>query len=139
MKHHTQTGSARKINLITIASIIILLAFVVSMLPRGYSEDVSKIGQGSRIAVLVHNKDSVASLKMMGLMDQVRSAYADKVEFLVVDTAIEKGNAFARQNSLNSSTLVLYNPSGEKINTLANLQNESELSKALDEGFQLVP
>lgn len=130
-------GSALTSSVLTILAIILLLAFVIAKLPRGYSDDVSKIGQGANIMVLVHNKDSVHSLNLMGLMDKVRGDYKGEVEFLVVDVATPPGRSFADKQQLNHSTLAFYGPDGQRRELLFGVENEAGLRMAIDQVFAL--
>ncbi|MEW5755480.1 MAG: hypothetical protein AB1810_04195 [Pseudomonadota bacterium] len=131
------TGSAMTSSILTILAIILLLVFIVAKLPRGYSDDVAKIGQGANVMVLVHNKDSVHSLNLMGLMDKVRDDYQGAVEFLVVDVATPPGRSFADKQQLNPSTLAFFGPDGQRREVLFGVENEQGLRMALDQVFAL--
>ena len=70
--YHAHRGSAAHTTLITVFAITAFLATAFLLLPKGFSGDTSVIGKGSNVAVLAHNKDSVKSLNLMELMNQLR-------------------------------------------------------------------
>jgi hypothetical protein len=131
-----QRGSALRSSLITIAIVVVALAIAATQLPRGFSEDVSVIGQGQPVVVLVHNKESMLSLNLMTLMGNVRPDYRDRVKFLVVDIATDIGRTFVANHQLDGSImLVLFDGNGRIRGTLPNIEDESSLRSILDNTF----
>ena len=137
--NRTQTGSALRTTLITIAATTAVLAFLITRLPQGFSDDLSKIGRGSNIAVLVHNKSTVRSQNLMSLLNQVRPDYAGKVEWLVADIETESGKAFVREQQVKDSILVFFGPDGTRRGVLEGAVDENGLRMALDDAFSLKP
>ena len=132
MPYH-QAGSMLRNSLITLSIIAIVLAFAFTLLPKGFSGDVSKIGQGSPSIVLTHNKNSVQSLELMELMGQVRADYEHKLEFLVINVETPTGKAFINRQDVYSSSLVLFGPLGKQLTTLDSTTNEVSLRLILDQ------
>jgi hypothetical protein len=130
----TQVGLARYTRLIVIFTICAILVAVVMLLPKGFSDDMSKIGQGTNVVVLTHNKNSVQSMELMELLNTVRSDYEEMVEFLVVDIDTREGQAFIRREgvSFGASVLVLFDGDGARKGILAGSVSEKELRSALD-------
>src|SRR5262245_40071363 len=89
-----QTGSALRSSLITLGIIAALLVIAFMMLPKGFSDDLSRIGQGVDVVVLTHNKEAVQSQELMTLMNKIRMDYAGRIEFLAVDIDTDPGKAF---------------------------------------------
>jgi len=135
--NRTQTGSALRTTLITIAATIAILAFLITRLPQGFSDDLSRIGRGANIVVLVHNKSTVRSQNLMSLLNQVRPDYAGKVEWLVADIETESGKAFVREQQLNDGILVFFGPDGTRRGVLEGAVDENGLRMALDSAFSL--
>lgn len=131
---NTQTGFTKHTRLIVVLVICAVLAAVVMLLPKGFSDDVSKIGQGSAAVVLTHNKNSVASMKLMQLLNEVRSDYAGKIEFLVVDIDTREGQAFIYREGIGmgAAVLVMFGPDGARRGVLAGGMNEKDLRSELD-------
>lgn len=130
-----QSGSALRSTLITVAVIVVLLAFAAMQLPQGFSDDLSRIGQGKNVVVLTHNKEAVQSANLMDLMNDIRGDYEGRVEFLAVDIGTREGEAFLRGQQVGASMLLLFGPDGERRGVLADIRNEQELRRALDKAF----
>jgi predicted polyphosphate/ATP-dependent NAD kinase len=137
--NRTQNGSALRTTLITIAATIAVLVFLITRLPQGFSDDLSRIGRGANIVVLVHSKSTVRSQNLMSLLNQVRPDYAGKVEWLVADIETESGKAFVREQQLNDSILVFFGPDGTRRGVLEGAVDENGLRMALDTAFSLKP
>ena len=129
---YPQGGSATRTSLIVVLVVSAFLAAAVMLLPKGFSDNLSKIGQGSAVVVLTHDKNSVRSMDFMALLNKVRSDYAGKVEFLAVDVNTSEGLAFAQQQDVGSVVLVLFGPDGTRRSVLAGGVDEKELRSALD-------
>jgi hypothetical protein len=131
------TRTTLRDSLITIAAILGGLAFAAAMLPRGFSDDLSKIGRGGNVAVLVHDKNSPQSLALMTLVSAVRSDYSGKAEFLVADTDSDTGKAFVRDQQVGESILVFFGPKGTRRGAVQRIKDEQDLRLALDAAFGL--
>jgi len=129
---HAQAGSATRTSLIVVLVVSALLATAVMLLPKGFSSNLSKIGQGSVVAVLTHDKNTVGSMQFMELLNKVRSDYAGKVDFLAVDIATSEGLTFARQQGVGPAILVLFGPDGERRGVLGDTIAEKDLRSTLD-------
>jgi hypothetical protein len=128
---------ARRGVLIAIAMAVAVLAVLITRLPRGFSDDLSRIGRGSYVAVLVHDKNSVWSHNLMALLNQVRSDYAGRVEMLVADVETESGRAFVQAQRLGGGSLVFFGPDGMRRGVLVGAVDESGLRRALDDASSL--
>ncbi|KAF0192668.1 MAG: hypothetical protein FD165_438 [Gammaproteobacteria bacterium] len=128
-----QSGFAIRSTLITVAIIGVVLAAGVMLLPRGFSDDTSKIGRGKPVAVLTHDKNTVYSQRVMELMNTVRDDYAGRVEFVVVELEAAKDRAFLQQQRVSSAMLLLFGPDGERRAALDNVTDERSLRAALEQ------
>lgn len=129
---YTQAGSATRTSLIVVLLVGAFLAAAVMLLPRGFSDNLSKIGQGSVAVVLTHDKNAVQSMEVMTLLNIVRADYAGKVDFLAVDVNTREGQAFTRQQGVGAVVLVLFGPDGAKRGVLSGGIGEKDLRSALD-------
>ena len=130
---NTKTGFARYTNLIIILAVCLILAAAVMLLPKGFSDDVSKIGQGSVVLVLTHDKNTVGGMLAMDMLNKIRSDYENRVEFLAVDVNTVHGRTFIRQQGVDSVVLVLFGQDGSKQGVLNASIGEKELCAALDD------
>ena len=129
---YTQTGSAARTSLIVVLVIGGLLAVAVMLLPKSFSDDLSKIGQGSATVVLTYDKNLVGSMNFMDLLNNVRSDYAGKVEFLAVDINTREGQNFSRRHGIGAVVLVLFGPDGVRRGFLNGGIGEKRLRSELD-------
>ncbi len=135
---NTQNGAALRSTLITIAIVVVALTIAATQLPRGFSEDVSVIGQGKPVVVLVHNKESMLSLNLMTLLNDVRPDYSDTVKFLAVDIATDNGRSFVERYQLDGSImLVLFDARGTVRGVLPNIEDAARLRSVLNNTFSL--
>ncbi|NOZ52328.1 MAG: hypothetical protein GXP08_04150 [Gammaproteobacteria bacterium] len=133
--HFTQIGSTARTLLITLLAIGVFMAIAVTMLPKGFNHDTSIIGQGSNVVVLAHDKNSIYSLNLMEILNQVRSDYATRVEFLVVDSGTNEGQAFIQKEQATLGELLLFGKDGIRREVLINIEGEEILRAALDDVF----
>ncbi|VAX01570.1 hypothetical protein MNBD_GAMMA22-2006 [hydrothermal vent metagenome] len=127
-------GKASKATLITLASIAIFIVLAILFLPTGFSNDVSKIGKGSKVVVLAYNNGTTNSKDMMDLLEKIRGSYTDKIQFLAVSVGAPIGKKFLRDYSVRQSTLVLFRGDGSVAKTmLASKDNEAILQQVLDD------
>jgi len=63
------------ITLAVVAGICGLLFLMYSMLPKGFKDDLTLIGQGAVSVVLTHDKNLLDSVQTMELLNEVRSDY----------------------------------------------------------------
>ncbi|MBN4079550.1 hypothetical protein JYT26_02805 [Beggiatoa alba] len=131
MTHH-QTGFASRTVVFIILGVGAFLAIAVMLLPDGFSDDLSKIGQGTATVVLTHDNSSVGSLDVMTLLNKVRSDYAGKIEFLVVNVNTREGQIFRQQQNVDAIVLVFFSSNGKKLGTISHTMNETELRSVLD-------
>lgn len=104
---------ARIFKWVAIVFFLVLAAVAVMNLPRGYSDDLSRVGKGKAAVVLVRDKNAVQSFDLMEVMNGVRDQYAGQVEFLLTDFDTPQGRAFIAANGASRATLVFFDASGK--------------------------
>jgi len=129
---YTQNGFSRYTNLAIILIVCIILVAAIMLLPKGFSDDLSKIGQGSVVLVLTHDKNTVGGMVAMELLNTVRSDYKGKVDFLAVDVNTLQGQNFTRQQGVGAVVLVLFGPDGSRRDVLGADTSEKELRSVLN-------
>lgn len=129
---YNQAGSASRTTLLILLGVGAFLAAAIMLLPKGFSNDVSKIGQGVASVVMVHDKNSMRSLDLMTLLGNVRSDYSDTVEFIVVDEISREGQIFQQQQNVGAINLIFFSANGVRQGTFNNSKSEVELRSALD-------
>lgn len=125
------SGGARKIKWAVSGMLALLVAIVVMNLPRGFSDDLSRIGKGKAAVVLVRDKNAVESMDLMNLLDGVRGQYAGRVEFLLTDYDTPEGRAFIAANNAAPITLVFFDAGGKQVKVLAAPQTAANLQQEI--------
>ena len=131
----TRPASRLPVRLITAAVIVGVAVFVIAMLPKSFSEDMSRVGGGSNVVVLVHNKNAIESQHLMDLLNAVRGDYAPQIEFLVADVDTENGKAFMRTQQVGAAALLLFGPDGARHGVLPGPLDKEGLRAALDAAY----
>lgn len=127
-----QSGKAGVITLAVIAGICVLLFVMFMMLPKGFKDDLTLIGQGSVSVVLTHDKNLLDSVQMMELLNEVRADYEGRVEFLAVDVATPVGQGFVREQRVGVVNLVVFGADGARRELVDTRVNEQQLRAVLD-------
>lgn len=115
-----------------VGGMLLLFAAVIAMnLPRGYSDDLSRIGKGKVAVVLVRDKNAVQSFDLMEVMDAVRGKYAGQVEFLLTDSDTPEGRAFIADKGAARVTLVVLDGNGKTLDVLSPPQTAASVQQAI--------
>ncbi len=120
---------------------LVLLAGIVGLaiwnLPRGYSTDLSRIGQGGNVVVQVHDHGLVSSTTLMESLNKVRHDYEGVIEFVVADLQIPAGRAFAQTHNAEAATLLLFAPDGTRLGVVQGAHEPVVLRRILDQIYRL--
>ena len=112
-------SSAWKRTVITLVIIVAAGALIIGLLPKGiFSDDLSQIGAGTPVAVLVYEPAHPTSI---GVMDLMRAARRDNpgVTFLVATSGTPEGQAFIRHfNMPPTGALLFFDAQGQPGATL---------------------
>lgn len=130
-------GRARKIKWAVVVLLLLLVATVVMNLPRGFSDDLTRIGKGKAAVVLVRDKTAVQSFDLMEVMNGIRDQYAGQVEFLLTDFNTPEGRAFITANSAERVTVVVFDANGKKVNVLYPPQTAESVQQAIADALQV--
>ncbi|MGA9666381.1 MAG: hypothetical protein WBQ69_08040 [Gallionella sp.] len=115
-----------------VAGIMLLFAVVIALnLPRGFSDDLSRIGKGKPAVVLVRDKNAVQSFDLIEVMNGIRDQYAGQVEFLLTDSNTPEGRAFIADKGGARVTLVVLDANGKTVTVLYPPQTAESLKHAI--------
>lgn len=121
-----------------VLTVVVLLGVAVvaiSLLPRGYSQDISLIGKGGKVVVLFVEPFTVDGQENMDTMNVLRDEYDGRVKFVVADKKVDQGKKFAAIYDIDSTAFVFFAPNGEKINTLYGGQKADALRDNINKTF----
>lgn len=127
---------ARKIKWALVFLALLLVATVVMNLPRGFGDDLTRIGKGKAAVVLVRDKDSVESFNLMETLNKVRDRFNGNVEFLLTDFNTPEGRAFMSQYGAQRITAVVFDANGNKVTVLSPSQTADSMQQAIAAGLQ---
>lgn len=119
--------------LLTVGVLLGVAVFAVSLLPRGYSQDISLIGKGDRIVVLFQEPFTVDGQTNVDTMNALRDEYDGRVKFVLADKKVEQGKKFGEKYDVNSTAFVFFAPTGEKISVLYGSHNADALRKNINQ------
>ena len=127
----TAAKGSRKVRWV-VGGILLMIAAAAAMnLPRGYSDDLSRIGKGKAAVVLVRDKDAVQSFDLMDVMNGIRDQYAGRVEFLLTDFNTPEGREFISSKGGARVTLVVLDANGKMLNVLYPPQTAESVQQAI--------
>lgn len=134
MKKEPAQGFSRTRKWLIYTAIIVgVLALVWSQLPRSpYSTDLTRIGQGQPTMVLAYDIQSMGGMAVMGMMDELRDEYTDRIAFLVAPLGAPHGQAFGRRFDAENGSVVLFSGNGAALSPVYTPQNTAELKAALE-------
>jgi hypothetical protein len=136
-QHNKDQSGATKIKWVVAILLLLLVATLIMNLPRGYSDDLTRIGKGKAAVVLVRDKSAVQSFDLMEVMNGIRDHYSDKAEFLLTDFNTPEGRAFMTANGAAKVTVVVFDAKGNKVNILFPPQNADSMQQAIDAALQV--
>lgn len=131
--NYKQAGSSKLVTLVIILAVCGILVIGVMLMPKGFKDDLSVIGQGSVSVVLVHDKNLVAGTETMALLNKIRPDYEGTVDFLAVDIDTPIGQAFIREQRVNVIDLVIFGQDGSRQQVVNAGVGERALRSALNE------
>lgn len=130
---------AKKIRWIVGGLFLLFAAAAAMNLPRGYSDDLSRIGKGKAAVVMIRDKNAVQSFELIEVLDKVRGQYDGKVEFLLTDFNTQQGQAFTDSNEAGRATLVLLDAEGKKVKILGAPQSPASMRQEISAAFGVNP
>ena len=122
---------------LTVVVLVGVAVIFVWLLPKGFSQDFSLIGKGQNIVVMVHHPQLVDSGNNMSVVSRgLRDEYQGRVTFLVADVFTAEGQQFVKAHQVENSTgLVFFGSSGEKLKVVYGEQSEASLRKNINDAF----
>jgi hypothetical protein len=132
-----ETGAAgapkrvQKTKWIIAGLLLLVAALIVINLPRGYSDDLSRIGKGKASVVLIRDKNAVQSFDLMTELNSVRDQFSGKVEFLLTDFDTAQGKAFIEANHAGEVSVVFLDANGHLVKVLYAPQSAGSLQQEI--------
>jgi hypothetical protein len=96
------------------------------------STDLSVIGKGKPVLVLVYENYSPAGGDALNRLRQVMNDYDSRLDFVVADLGIPQGRAFANRYQLVDGQAMFLKQDGQPLRTTSIPADERELRSRLD-------
>lgn len=120
---------------VVLGLILVMAVIAVQILPRGYSDDLTRVGKGQPTIVLIREKNAVQSFDLLSVMDSLRDQYAGKVEFLLTDYGTGETSMFMEAHKAPKVTLVMLDRSGKLVKILHPPQTVESVNQEIADGF----
>ena len=124
-----------KKTLFIIGFFIVGTAIFISIMPKGFKDDLSLVGQGKNIAVLGYSDEIVQSVQMMAVVTKIRDTYKGRLEFLVADVTSTQGVQFQKNYGIDNTTIIFFAPDGRQLTTVSWPQTAETLRQAIDQAY----
>ena len=131
-QHPENQSGALKIKWVVALLAVLMVATVVMNLPRGFSDDLTRIGKGKAAVVLVRDKNATQSFDLMDELNGLRDKFSGKAEFLLTDFDTPEGRAFVTANDAGRLAVVVFDARGNKVNILYPPQTADSLQQAIN-------
>ena len=102
---------------IAVISILAASALIFSQLPtQGFQSDLSRVGNGTPTVVLGFQNHSPIGIQAMDVVNQVRSDYEDRADFIIADLTTDEGMEFAESHGTQDGYIGVFSDGGERQN-----------------------
>ncbi|WP_247663388.1 hypothetical protein [Shewanella sp. MMG014] len=125
----SQSTKSRKpwIALGVIAAIVMLIAVVFSVLPKGFKTTHEDIGSGKPVLVFVYDPNLAVSNSQTEQMNTARAALGDDVSFLIARIGTPEGDQFIRKYQARPAELLMFEPAGSLVKRQYALMQSNEI------------
>jgi hypothetical protein len=112
---------------------LVALGYVVTVgFVKPMSTDLSVIGQGKPVLVLAYENFSPAGGEALTRLQQVKSDYESRLDFVVADLGTPQGRAFANRYQLVDGQAVFLKQDGQVLQVTGIPADERELRNRLE-------
>ena len=117
---------------VTAAALVALGYLLVVGVGKPVSTDLSAIGRGKPVLVLVYENYSPRSSDALSRMQRVMDDYEARLDFVVADLGVPQGRAFASRHKLAGGQALFLKQDGKPLQALNIPMAEPELRSRLD-------
>lgn len=110
-----------------IISIVLLLALMLTMMPKSIKMTHEEIGTGKPSLVFVYDPNLQVSISQTEQMNKARDQLNDQVFFLIAKINTPEGDKLIAEHGASIAELLLFDPSGKLIERQLALKDASEI------------
>lgn len=113
------------------------LIFAIAELPENYSNDLSVIGKGQKVIVIIHDRKKFPSVDFLSQMNTLRDEYGGRIIFCVADIKDKEGAEFAAAQKVTPPSLLLFAADGTRLGSVKASRTTERVNEAIKQIFQL--
>ncbi|MCL1159375.1 hypothetical protein K8B83_04565 [Shewanella inventionis] len=112
-----------------IGSLMLLFGLLLTLMPKGFTSDLEKIGTGKPAIVFVYDPNLVSGTTQTEQMNEARAHLGDNVHFLLARIATPEGEAFIAKHNARVTELFLFDPAGNLVKRQLAVIDANELMR----------
>ena len=116
----------------SLVAVVGLGYLLTTVIGKPVSTDLSVIGKGKPVLVLVYQNHSPTGGEALNSLNQVRSDYESRYDFVVADLGVPQGRAFASRYQMVDGQAMFLNQDGEPLLVTGIPADERALRRLLD-------
>ena len=116
----------------SLTAVVGLGYLLTTVIGKPVSTDLSVIGKGKPVLVLVYQNHSPTGGEALNRLNQVRNDYESQYDFVVADLGVPQGSAFASRYRMVDGQAMFLNQDGEPLLVTGIPADEQALRRLLD-------
>ncbi|GGB72146.1 hypothetical protein GCM10011607_35790 [Shewanella inventionis] len=108
---------------------MLLFGLLLTLMPKGFTSDLEKIGTGKPAIVFVYDPNLVSGTTQTEQMNEARAHLGDNVHFLLARIATPEGEAFIAKHNARVTELFLFDPAGNLVKRQLAVIDANELMR----------
>lgn len=114
-----------------IASIVLLIGLLLTMMPKGFKVTHEQIGTGRPAVVFVYDPNLAVSNSQTEQMNEARAHLGDKVLFLLARVGTPEGDQLIAKHRAGAAELLLFDPAGNLVKRQFAVKDANQLMQWL--------
>lgn len=112
-----------------VGALMLLFGLLLTLMPKGFTSDLEKIGTGKPAVVFVYDPNLVSGTTQTEQMNEARAHLGDNVHFLLARIATPEGEAFIAKHNARVTELFLFDPAGNLVKRQLAVIDANELMR----------
>lgn len=114
-----------------IASVVLLIGLLLTMMPKGFKVTHEQIGTGRPAVVFVYDPNLAVSNSQTEQMNEARAHLGDKVLFLLARVGTPEGDQLIAKHRAGAAELLLFDPTGNLVKRQFAVKDANQLMQWL--------
>ncbi|MGH1438515.1 MAG: thioredoxin family protein [Cellvibrionaceae bacterium] len=118
--------------LITLCFVGVIAVPVIAYVQQSEAEhDLSVLGNGTPTVVQIHDPNCQMCQQLKRNLGKVKGDFKDNIQFKTANIKTQKGSRFANRYNVPHVTLLFFDKSGKRVNTIQGVTPSNEIKSAL--------